>query len=441
MPKRPLPMFMRVFGAMVLMVIAGSWTFGSLVSVYQDRATAATVAPVWAAAIRASVAAPAPFSLAGEAASVDRRQEVSIPVVIRAGQPPAEAYSIAADGRIVPMVAALGTMGIDVHEVRLEDSVEPPVTWLDLRGISDLPSAGPRWIGMVGGVQPRDFRQRLWLGIGALVLLTLLTSWFVSRWVARPLHRLAQQVDRVALGELPEHVVRGAREIEHLGAAIASMARQRAAFDEQRRTMLMGVSHDLRSPLTRIRVAADLLEANASVIRLRELIVRNVEQADSIIESFAGYVRADAEPVDERVDLAAVARTAAALALPAEQVHVDAKPVWVRGNPLLLSRLLTNLVDNAQRHGAAPVAVSLRVDEGRGEAVLSVDDAGPGIADPERMLRPFERGDAARRTTGSGLGLAIAQRVADRHGGRLAIGRSALGGASVALHLPLLVAA
>ena len=438
--RRPLPMFMRVFGAMVLMVIAGSWTFGSLVSVYQDRATAATVAPVWAAAIRAAVAAPDRFSLADASTSAGRR-EVSIPVVMRTGQPPAEAYSIAADGRIVPMMAALAATGIDVHEVRLEDSVDPPVTWLDLRGIVDVPSAGPRWIGIAGGVQPRDFRQRLWLGIGALVLLTLLTSWFMSRWVARPLQRLSRQVDAIARGELPKQAVRGVREIEHLGAAIASMARQRAAFDEQRRTMLMGVSHDLRSPLTRIRVAADLLEAEASVAKLRELIVRNVEQADSIIESFAGYVRADAEPVGERVDLAGVVRTAAALALPEEQVHVDAAPVWVRGNPLLLSRLVTNLVDNAQRHGAAPVAVSLRVDAARSQATLSVDDAGTGIVEPERMLRPFERGDAARHSTGSGLGLAIAQRVAERHGGMLAIGRSALGGASVAVQLPLLAQA
>ncbi len=438
--KRPLPMFMRVFGAMVLMVIAGSWSFGSLVSVYQDRATADTVAPVWAAAIRAAAAAPERASSAGDGTS-DSRREVAIPVVMRAGQPPTGAYSIAGDGRIVPMVAALGTVGIDVHEVLLEDSVDPPVTWLDLRSIVGAPSAGPRWIGIVGGVQPRDFRQRVWLGIGALVLITLLTSWFVSRWVARPLHRLAQQIDRVALGELPQHTVRGAREIEHLGAAIASMAKQRAAFDEQRRTMLMGVSHDLRSPLTRIRVAADLIEGDPAAARLRDLIVRNVEQADAIIESFAGYVLADAEPVDERVDLAAVARSAAALALTPEQVHVDAAPVWVRGNPLLLSRLLANLVDNAQRHGAAPVAVWLKVDGRRGEVTVSVDDAGAGIADPDRMLRPFERGDAARHTPGSGLGLAIAQRVAARHGGTLVIGRSALGGASVALCLPVLEAA
>ena len=119
--------------------------------------------------------------------------------------------------------------------------------------------------------------------------------------------RLSQQVDAIGRGEVPTEPVRGAREIERLGTALTTMARQRAAFDEQRRVMLMGVSHDLRSPLTRIRVAADLLDAQAP---LRDLIVRNVEHADAIIESFLSYVRTDAERVDDKVDLSGRRREA-----------------------------------------------------------------------------------------------------------------------------------
>jgi signal transduction histidine kinase len=206
------------------------------------------------------------------------------------------------------------------------------------------------------------------------------------------------------------------------------MAQQRAAFDEQRRVMLLGVSHDLRSPLTRIRVAADLLEQEPA---LRDLIVRNVELADAIIESFLSYVRTDSEPVADAVDLSAIALNAARLAeLP--QYQADVTPdVTVRGNPTMLQRTLMNLLDNAARHGAPPVSLSLAVDKSRNEATLVVQDHGPGVVDPKRMLQPFERGDESRAHGGAGLGLAIVARIVERHGGTLDIGAVEPGGTRV----------
>ncbi|MGZ8993564.1 MAG: ATP-binding protein [Burkholderiaceae bacterium] len=264
------------------------------------------------------------------------------------------------------------------------------------------------------------------------VVLTV-AAWFTSRRVARRMARLSQQVDAISRGEVPSETVRGAREIERLGTALTTMARQRAAFDEQRRVMLMGVSHDLRSPLTRIRVAADLLSEQA---QLRDLIVRNVEHADAIIESFLSYVQTDAESVEDSVDLSAVAASAARLAgLPAAQVRVAAG-ANVRGNPTMLQRLLGNLLDNAARHGAPPVALSLAIDRTARQAVVIVEDQGPGIVDPKRMLQPFERGGASRAQGGAGLGLAIASRIVERHAGTLAIDPGTGVGARVTVRLP-----
>ena len=424
-PRRSMPMFVRVFGIIVVMVIAGIWAFGTAFTVYQDRTTAATLAPLWAEAVRASLAAPS-----------DARTTARIvtPVEVLGGEPPAAAVELTNDGRMKAVAQAMEERGVAVRQLRLDDSVDPPITWLRV----DRGGGVSRWVGIVGGLQPSDFRRRLFIGLATMVAIVIVFTALVSRWVTAPVSRLVEQLDGVARGELPQVRVRGAREIERLGDALRSMAERRHAAEEQMRAMLLGVSHDLRSPLARIRVAADLLDGDSA--RLRDVLVRNVEQADAIIESFLTYVRAEAETPHEPLDLAEVARAAAAITeLPTAQTKLPAPPATVRGDSTLLQRAAVNLIENAQRHGAAPVtlAVAVAADAAKREAALTVDDAGPGLADPARLRRPFERGDAARGTAGSGLGLAIVDRIAERHGGRVEIERNPNGGARVVLRLPL----
>lgn len=425
----PLPMFGRIFFALIALTIAAAVMIGATFGAYQERVTAMTLAPVWAAVIKTEEQQPRPPATASE---LPRRElELNMRVSVFTGAPPAQAYSIASDRRTVALVDALAESGVSVIDTRLDDTSELPVTWLQVQ-----PAQGEaRWIGLTGGVQPSLFRARVWRMLGLLILFLLIAAWFTSRWVVRPMARLSQQVDAIGRGEVPTEGVRGAREIERLGTALTSMARQRAAFDEQRRVMLMGVSHDLRSPLTRIRVAADLLDAEAP---LRELIVRNVEHADAIIESFLSYVRTDAERVDDSVDLSSVAASAARLSdLPADRIRITPE-VRVRGNATMLQRLIINLLDNALRHGAHPI--SLTVERSAGHAIVTVEDHGPGIVDPRRMLQPFERGDTSRSQGGAGLGLAIVARIVERHSGTLEIGRAGDTGTRVVVHLLLIQA-
>ena len=121
--------------------------------------------------------------------------------------------------------------------------------------------------------------------------------------------------------------------------------------------------------------------------------------------------------------------------LPAQHLHI-APNAFVRGNATMLQRLIINLLDNAARHGAPPISFAL--DCSSGQATLIVEDHGPGIADPKRMLLPFERGDASRNLGGAGLGLAIVSRIVERHSGTLEISSAERGGARVIVRLPLI---
>ena len=162
------------------------------------------------------------------------------------------------------------------------------------------------------------------------------------------------------------------------------------------------------------------------------------EHAEAIIESFLSYVRTDSESVEDSVDFSALAASAARLAgLPTAQVRVAAG-VHVRGNATMLQRLLGNLLDNAVRHGAPPVTISLTIDRGTRQAIVIVEDHGPGIVDPKRLLQPFERGDASRAQAGAGLGLAIVARIVERHAGTLAIEEVVGGGTRVIVRVSTL---
>ena len=414
-------MFVRVFCAMVVTVFVGLWAFNSLFTSYQDRATAETLAPLWLDAVRQTPA---------EASGLRTTRRVESSVEMIAGLPPPTAVDLTIDVRMAALISALAKLNVSVSQIRLDDSVDPAVTWMRVADAGES-----RWVGIVGGPQPSEFRRHLTLALLSLVVVLVAVAAFVSRWATAPLSQLIHQVDVISRGEIPRGRVSGPREIQRLGDALQSMAARRRDDDDRLSVMLLGVSHDLRSPLGRIRVAAELLGHDGQ--ELAELIVSNVEQADAIIESFLIYMRAGADPRSQDVDLGLLAASAAALAgLAATQVSVRA-PTWVRGDPVLLQRCVANLIDNAQKHGAEPIEINVGPAIESVAAVLTVNDSGAGISDPDRLRRAFERGDSSRESRGAGLGLAIVDRIAAQHDGNLEIGRNVHGGASLSLRLTL----
>jgi signal transduction histidine kinase len=249
--------------------------------------------------------------------------------------------------------------------------------------------------------------------------------------------QLATAIKRFAeTGEVPDSQSTGdTHELDELWRQFVELARQRQELEERRSAMLAAISHDLRSPLGRIRMAAQLLPKAEGVEVRREAIVRNVKVANRLLTAFIDMARADHERIADRVDLRALVQEVA-LSAPEARIHeLPAKPQWLApASAVALERALRNLIDNARAYGAPPVEMGLRCGAA---SVLWVRDHGPGL-DPlkhEDMLQPFTRGESNRLTPGTGLGLAIVHRTIVRHGGKIVMSDAAPG-LRVELHLP-----
>jgi signal transduction histidine kinase len=260
----------------------------------------------------------------------------------------------------------------------------------------------------------------------ALALVMAAASYPVARRVTRRLEALASGVERWGRGELGHRVpVEGEDEVATLAATFNQAAARIDLLIDQQRLMLANASHELRSPLARVRMAMELLvEGVADEERRRKLVdgVRgDIVELDALIEDVLLFARADARVPRRpftRVDLRALvgeeaARTGAAVA-PGASVEIEA-------DDMLLRHLVRNLLENADRHGGGrDVSVSVERRAG-GEVAVAVEDGGPGIPDEdrERIFAPFYRrpGAAGGGVPGHGLGLALVRQVARYHGG------------------------
>lgn len=276
-----------------------------------------------------------------------------------------------------------------------------------------------------------------WLTWGTgVLLLSLSGAGIVAARVNRPLRRLADEADRIGRGEpggpLPE---RGSREIRHVTRAFNAMQSALDQLDAERTLLLAGVSHDLRTPLARLRLAVEMLDAADS---LKGGMVQDIEDMDAVLGQFLDFVRGVAGENPQHADLEALVSSVA------DRYARTGQSLSVAGTfspmvllyPLAMRRLLANLIDNAIAHGGGVVEIVVAPEAGG--VGLRVLDRGPGIAevDRARLLKPFERLESARSDGGSGLGLAIAARIAHLHGGRLALDNRSGGGLEARVWLP-----
>jgi two-component system osmolarity sensor histidine kinase EnvZ len=276
------------------------------------------------------------------------------------------------------------------------------------------------------------------------MLLSVLAALAVTRVVNRPLGALSRAARDIGAGQLPaplpEH---GPVEIRAVNRSFNQMVGHLAKLEQDRALLLAGISHDLRTPLTRLRLE---VEVNALSDDARAAMIGDIEQMDAIVGQFLDYARPTPQAPHEPVDLTALVDEALAHArLQSGRVSLERRVeagLVVHGHRTELARALDNLLTNALRHGADADSgrVDLQVTLARAarEIVLTVADRGPGIAPEalERVLRPFERGDAARAGPGAGLGLAIVERIAQMHGGRLSLAANAPHGLRATLHFP-----
>jgi two-component system osmolarity sensor histidine kinase EnvZ len=283
-----------------------------------------------------------------------------------------------------------------------------------------------------------------WLWLGALVLaLALLGAFLIVARVNRPLRELTRAAEEVAHGGTPRPVTEaGPAEIETLARAFNRMAASLKRAEEERALLLAGVSHDLRTPLARIRLGLEMMDAGGDAA-LRAGLEQDIADIDAAIGQFLDFARlADGEAALPGGDLNAVVRGAVERQNRAgSTVRLATTPVPpLPLRPLALQRLVTNLVENALRHGGGEVEVA--TGAGAGVAWIEVRDRGPGVppGEAERLLQPFTRLEGARTGPGTGLGLAIVDRIAKLHGGSVALLARAGGGLCARVELPLAAA-
>jgi two-component system OmpR family sensor kinase len=243
-----------------------------------------------------------------------------------------------------------------------------------------------------------------------------LAAFPVVRHLTRRLEALRQGVDRWGAGALDTRVaVRGSDEVAAVAASFNRAAEQIERLLAAHRSLLANASHELRSPLARLRMAIDL-DANGQSGPMRDEIVRDLAELDALVEEILLASRLDHIEKLERVEQVDL------LALTAEEgarsgVDVSGEPGVVSGDPTLLTRLVRNLMQNAQRHGSPPV--SAHVGTEGGSVVLKVRDHGPGLPEGtgERVFEPFFRPQGRSETAGGwGLGLSLVRQIALHHG-------------------------
>lgn len=278
-----------------------------------------------------------------------------------------------------------------------------------------------------------------WLGWGlALLAIALAGAWLIASRIARPLAAITRAAGRLGRGEAHQPLAEaGPSELRTVAAAFNRMAADLDGLEQERATVLAGISHDLRTPLSRLRLALEMSGAQRDIAEGMDM---DIEEMDRVIGQFLDYARGEDEARAEG-DLDALAGdVATAAARRGERVAFRAGGVpRLAFAPLALRRAIGNLVNNALRHAGGAVEVATRVDGDL--AVVEVLDRGPGVpaTEIERLKRPFTRLDNARGGGGggSGLGLAIVERIARAHGGRLELAPRAGGGLAARLFLAL----
>ena len=281
-----------------------------------------------------------------------------------------------------------------------------------------------------------------WLGWGAAaLLLSLAGAWLIMFRVTRPLKALEHAAAEIGQGRHPAPVIvhNGPQEILTLARNFNQMMTDLARLDEDRALILAGISHDLRTPLTRLRMAIEMSAADETS---QQEMIADIEEMDRSIGQFLDFARTDAGEPAERNDLAAML----------DELHAQyrrrnadvtfsnqATPIELSMRPKALRRAVANLVDNALRHAGKVHSIDITLATVGKEIQIDVADRGPGIpADQiERLKLPFTRLETARSNAiGTGLGLAIVDRIVRSHGGQLNLLPRPGGGLIARISLP-----
>ncbi|MGB6105763.1 MAG: ATP-binding protein [Pusillimonas sp.] len=287
-----------------------------------------------------------------------------------------------------------------------------------------------------------------WLGWGATALLLALIGAAVSvRFVNRPLAQLAKVAQQLARGETPSPLPeKGPAEIRDMNIAFNRMARDIRQTEADREIMLAGISHDLRTPLARMRLEIEMSDVSDET---RQAIDEDLGQIDHSIGQLMEYARPAAAAPEQGINISSALHDL----FERERSHTESlggelsanieSSLYARINAHDLKRIVSNLIENARRYGRTPAdgraRIQLSASQEGNIVAIEVKDQGAGIAptDIQRLLRPFSRGESARTgVSGAGLGLAIVERLLGQVDGTLELISQPLGGLTARIEIP-----
>jgi signal transduction histidine kinase len=358
------------------------------------------------------------------------------------------------DAAAIAAKQAMGDKPVLMTPGLREGNAKPRLSHYRVSEVALANVAGQLWV-------PRESAGTRWalaLAAGLVALAGVLVGVLVllRRWVLRPLAGLAADADRIAGGELDvDPLPTRAREVAQVGEALRGMAgglrdalTTSAAAERERRFMVTAIAHDLRTPLFTLRGSLEAIERGVGDGNYLDRAQDKAAHLDRLVSDLFTFSRleyAGEAMADNEVDVAEVLRRAAETVEPlaaargcALEVREAPARLAVRGDAEALLRVVTNLLDNATRHGRT--RVTLAAQHQNGAVRVDVADDGPGFppADLPRVFDPLFRSDRARAgsTGGTGLGLAIARRLARAHGGEVEATNDPGGGARATLTLP-----
>lgn len=307
-----------------------------------------------------------------------------------------------------------------------------PVAWIQ------VPSVEGGWVR-----EPLLFfaQYNPWIIIAWLVgvpLLALVAILILVRQLNRPLKRLQLAALRVGKGQHSTQLDTrsGSTEIRAVNRAFNQMTREIQQAARERTFMLAGISHDLRTPLTRLRLTAELMKER----EVAEGMVLDIEEMDAILDQFIAYMRDGSDEAVVSANLNQLIEEIVAQVSQHAGITFEAAELPdMSMKRLSLKRMLDNLVSNGLRYGGAPLHLRTEMAADQQSVLLEVRDHGPGIDEQDlpNLLQPFVRGESARTSQGSGLGLAIVARIVKMHNGKLDIHNHPDGGLLVTITLPL----
>ncbi|WP_218745227.1 two-component system sensor histidine kinase EnvZ [Vibrio cholerae] len=319
-------------------------------------------------------------------------------------------------------------------EVRMALGEESYILWMK---IDSLPGQLLRI--PLSELQEEDFAP-LFRNSIIMALLIVIGGWLFIRLQNRPLIALEKAAKMVGRGETPPHLPeQGTLEIRSVTRAFNRMSKGIQALEEDRALLMAGISHDIRTPLTRIRLATEMMSPEDSY--LAESIISDTEECNQIISQFMDYLKPVNREAFEAVDLNDIASDVASSEGGYEvqiETELQAGLAPAFGNPIAIKRSLSNLVVNALRYGNGWVKVSSGMTADKKLVWLCVEDNGPGI-DPSqvnKVFEPFTRGDTARGSEGTGLGLAIVKRIVSQHHGAVSVSNRTQGGLRAQISFP-----